>query len=232
MLVTTAGLTPSDCSAIFHKTALQPFRRMLPWIVHNRPDLFDAYQSVHSANAALALARRPFALSFVPVDPQQMLFAGIYAVEGWEDVPRDTVYADARFAELDLPLSELRARPAWDPALPPWRDLALTARDIRTLPAAWAARLADWRGIYLIVDQQDGARYVGSAYGAENLLGRWRTHVAGEQGVTKELRGRDPLHFRFSILERVSPDAPLAEVVERERSWMHRLDTIERGLNT
>jgi hypothetical protein len=57
-------------------------------------------------------------------------------------------------------------------------------------------------------------------------------HVAGESGVTAELRKRDPKQFRFSILERVSPDLPPDEVIRIERSWMDRLDTIRHGLNT
>jgi len=81
------------------------------------------------------------------------------------------------------------------------------------------------------VDEVDGACYVGSAYGTENLLGRCRSHVAGEQGVTRELAHRDPATFRFSILERANPDATPAEVIRLERTWMDRLDTIRYGLN-
>ena len=287
-LLKAEGIEPGDVSVILHSTNLQPLRRMLPWIVAERPDLFEAYQSVHSLPAEAALKRRPFAASFVPVSGKRYAFAGMFSVDDVRELPMAEIYGDFRFEELaslfgasdtaparniaraenqlkfDLTemaaLSELRGRlliaapggrtyvriaanlnaevvsiaersvlvaPA-----PDWRDFRPSGIEVRGIPASWAARLAEWRGIYLIVDQLDGARYVGSAYGQENLLGRWRSHVGNDRGVTKELARRNPEKFRFSILERVSPDADIEEVVALERNWMARLDTIENGLNT
>jgi hypothetical protein len=119
-----------------------------------------------------------------------------------------------------------------DPPPPDWREMRPTGPEVRVLPERWAALLAQWRGIYLIIDELDGKRYVGSAYGQENLLGRWRAHVAGERGVTVELRRRDPVGFRFSILERVSPDMAAEEVIRLEQTWMDRLHTRDFGLNS
>ena len=137
-----------------------------------------------------------------------------------------------RLAEnLDLPLLALFEEPALAGLPPPWRELTLTAAEVRTLPESWAARLREWRGIYLIVDEADGARYVGAAYGADNILGRWQAHAAGDTGVTAELRARDPVTFRFSTLERVSPDMPAEEVTALEATWKDRLHTRAFGLN-
>lgn len=133
---------------------------------------------------------------------------------------------------LDAPVVALLETGMADAPPPPWRDIVLSAAVLRALPAAWAAMLAQWRGIYLITDVSDGARYVGSAYGNDiNLLGRWQAHVAGQVGVTAQLRLRDPVNFRFSILERVSPDMPAAEVIALEHTWMTRLHTRTHGLN-
>ena len=117
-------------------------------------------------------------------------------------------------------------------AIPPHHTLTLRAPEFAVLPTSWQAELARWRGIYLITVEGEGARYVGSAYGQENLLGRWRAHLAGTTGVTKELSLRKTQDFRFSILELLAPDAPMEDVVRRERGWMDRLHTIEYGLNT
>lgn len=115
---------------------------------------------------------------------------------------------------------------------PHWRELTATTAFLKAIPHGWAAMLSQWRGIYLIVDESDGSRYVGSAYGDDtNLLGRWLAHVNGEVGVTAQLRVRKTLNFRFSILERVSPDMPAAEVIALERTWMIRLHTVRHGLN-
>ena len=119
-----------------------------------------------------------------------------------------------------------------DSPLADWRVLTMTKAEIDALPPRWSTTLSQWRGIYLIVDEADGARYVGSAYGGENLLGRWREHVRGKQGVTVELRNRDPRQFRFSILQRVSPDMQIDEIVPIENSWKLRLHTIKHGLNS
>ena len=119
------------------------------------------------------------------------------------------------------------------PELPRWDRLILTRSELLDLPHDWAVGLAQWRGVYLIVEQDEGRRYVGSAYGSgDNLLGRWRDHVAGVYGVTKELSALKTETFRFSILQLLTHDATLAEVTRLEHGWMRRLDTIRHGLNS
>lgn len=115
---------------------------------------------------------------------------------------------------------------------PEWRDFIVSGAFLRAIPRTWADVLRQWRGIYLMTDQSDGMRYVGSAYGQQNLFGRWEEHVRGECGVTVELVRRDPLNFQFSILERVSPDATIEDITSLEHTWIRRLDTIQHGLNT
>jgi hypothetical protein len=130
-----------------------------------------------------------------------------------------------------LPVVEIARNARLAPPLPAWDRLTLSAEELRALPNDWAAGLRQWRGIYLIVDETDGARYVGAAYGEENLLGRWRAHVAGEAGVTRELRRRATARFRFSILELLRPTATIEEVTACEQGWMDRLHTRRFGLN-
>jgi hypothetical protein len=134
-------------------------------------------------------------------------------------------------AQTEVEVRAVLEMPALDPPPPDWREMVVAAPLLRELPVRWADRLSQWRGVYLIVDQADGARYVGSAYGADNLLGRWRAHVAGERGVTAELGHRNPGSFRFSVLELVAPAAPAAEVIAVEQNWKLRLDTVRFGLN-
>ncbi len=287
-LLRADGIDPSDVSLIFHKTKLQPLRRMLPWIVHQRPDLFEAYQAVHSTPAERTLSRRKFCASFVPMDDNTMMLAGVFHIKSHDTLACSQIYSDPRYLELeesfgatdtgptanlsraatqvrfdlqpseslsdlkgrlivptppgrayvrradnlDPRIAEIRAVAQFEPACPGWRDLVLTGREVRNLPTSWQARLREWRGVYLIVDQSDGARYVGSAYGAENILGRWRNHVAQDVGVTKELKKRNPIDFQFSLLERISPDAPIKDVLSVERNWMFRIGTVEWGLNS
>ncbi|MEI6097987.1 MAG: hypothetical protein WCS20_06755 [Alphaproteobacteria bacterium] len=96
-----AGLDPSEVSAILHLTALEPLRSKLPLMVDQYPDLFDAYQSVHSRQAAATLSNRRFAASFVPYAPRVMIFAGLFEITGKQDLPVTEIYADPRFARLE-----------------------------------------------------------------------------------------------------------------------------------
>jgi hypothetical protein len=130
-----------------------------------------------------------------------------------------------------LDVMEISRTPQFAPPAPDWFDFIVSGAEVRVLPKDWQARLREWRGIYLIVDQKDGARYVGSACNEANLLGRWSAHVGGEAGVTVELAGRDPAGFRFSILELLAPVAERAEVIRTENRWKQTLGTREWGLN-
>ncbi len=138
----------------------------------------------------------------------------------WRWAARNTMLIDAIHET-----SALTAHmPAWDRIVLSWAELAV-------LPSKWKAALAEWRGIYLIFDTSDGRAYVGSAYGGENILGRWLNYAASGDGGNVGLADRDPSSFRFSILQRVSPDMESDEVITLEASWKDRLHTREFGLN-
>lgn len=109
--------------------------------------------------------------------------------------------------------------------MPIWDEISLTWEDLGVLPTRWRARLAEWRAIYYIFDTSDGKGYVGSAYGEANLLGRWVGYGARGHGGNVLLRQRDPKNFRFSILQRVSPDMDAADVIRLEATWKERLHT-------
>lgn len=114
----------------------------------------------------------------------------------------------------------------------PWRSLCLTWTDLALLSPALRQLLGQWRGVYFIYDVDRRAGYVGSAGGAENLLGRWTHYGKTGHGGNKGLLGSDPLNLRFSILERTSPDLPIEELISLETSWKERLHTrAPSGLN-
>lgn len=105
------------------------------------------------------------------------------------------------------------------------RELLLSLTDIRALPRSWRERISQWRAIYLVTDVTDGARYVGSAYGAENLLQRWENYASKGHGGNKLLKDRNPSNFRFSVLEVLGMTEDKEEVISKESSWKERLLT-------
>jgi GIY-YIG catalytic domain len=286
-LLSLAGLSPTDVAICLHKPGDPVARRALVVMAEERPDLFEAYQSTHSAIQEATVKRRPFFASFVMTASAELTFMNLYERRELQRCSADDFLSDPVFCEMlvqldshsvglqdnaerlsgrlrfeltplatfaalskrlvvadpggrnyvrlaettPLEILEVKRIAQITPPMPAWDALTLTWAELATLPRDWAIRLSEWRGIYLIVDEDDGARYVGSAYGTENLLGRWRTHVAADTGVTAELRKRKVRRFRFSILELLSPAATPEDVIALEHNWMDRLHTRQFGLN-
>jgi hypothetical protein len=113
-----------------------------------------------------------------------------------------------------------------------WDELVLSWGELTDLPASWKDALRQWRVIYYIFDTSDSKGYVGSAYGKNNVLARWQNYKTSGHGGNTLLRQRNPQNFRFSILERVSPDMSPEDVIQRENTWKNRLYTHKPyGLN-
>lgn len=131
-----------------------------------------------------------------------------------------------------LPVHAITQESLLDPPLPDWTLLDLSWAELQVLPTRLRHALAEWRGVYLIFDEASGKGYVGSAYGRDNILGRWSHYGRSGHGGNSMLKGRDPARFRFSILQRVSPDMDAADVIALETSWKARLHTYApQGLN-
>lgn len=131
----------------------------------------------------------------------------------------------------DFRIKAILEESALDKGMPRWNELILTWEQLAHLPKSWIAVMSQWRGIYFVLDATDGRGYVGSAYGGENLYGRWSNYKASGDGGNIRLRARVPDKFVFSILERVSPDMRAEDVIQLEKNWKDRLHTREFGLN-
>jgi hypothetical protein len=262
---------------VFRHRPWEPgLNKVFDWIVAERRDLFDCYQSTHGANTEAALARASHVASFVRYKPKKALYVGLYrvdamrtlSVEEYQNRPlhRELMHlgmgghkaSDGRTSVREFSMTDTGWNADWSrrlvidwpglerswyrwadrnqfgvnaiteeplliAAMPDWQELTLDWSQLALLPTAWQAALAQWRGVYLIIDQSDGKQYVGSAYGRENILQRWLGYARTGHGGNKLLKNRDPNDFVFSILQRVSPDLPDSDVIELERSWKSRL---------
>ncbi len=132
----------------------------------------------------------------------------------------------------EIPILAILEDSALEAAMPEWDEIVFTWEELSILPKRWKSALSQWRGIYYIFDASNGKGYVGSAYGENNLLGRWLNYAASGHGGNNLLRQRNPRNFCFSILQRVSPDMDANDIIQVESSWKERLHTREPyGLN-
>lgn len=138
-----------------------------------------------------------------------------------------------RYAKRNtFPVQSILEESALDSVLPEWDELDLTFAELKVIPSRLRAQLSQWRAIYYIFDTSDRKGYVGSAYGEQNLLGRWENYAKTGHGGNKLLRNRKAENLRFSILQRLSPDMQSTDVIQLEATWKNRLHTrAPSGLN-
>ena len=138
----------------------------------------------------------------------------------------------SRFANQNkFPIHAILEDSVLHEAMPAWNECILSWAKFSIIPINWREKLSGWRGIYYIYDHSDRKGYVGSAYGEENIYGRWKVHVE-RGGDSVLLRERSPENFSFSILALVSPNMEKDDVIELETTWKNRLHTRSpSGLN-
>lgn len=91
----------------------------------------------------------------------------------------------------------------------------------------WKVALQHAKGVYMITDESNGKRYVGSAYGADGLWTRWQAYIETGHGHNVELckiiakAGLEYArrHFRFAFIEHMLPSSPDDLVLQREAYW-------------
>jgi len=101
----------------------------------------------------------------------------------------------------------------------------------------WHDMLRSVAGIYLIIDTQTGMQYIGSAYGEEGILGRWKDYVQTKHGgnmVLVDLITVDPERykkFEFSILQTLPRSMNKDLVIRTEQLYKRKLGSRAFGLN-
>lgn len=119
--------------------------------------------------------------------------------------------------------------PGFDRLVLDYAQLQAVMREHRY--GAWRTALSSVIGVYLITDTRDGRQYVGKADGEENIRQRWHTYATNGHGGNRDLRGLDPLTFRYSLLRVFDPATPTREIDAAESHFKTALDTRRHGLN-
>lgn len=120
--------------------------------------------------------------------------------------------------------------PGYDKVILSWQQLSrVLEKD------SWKTALQNQKGVYLITDISNGKMYVGSAYGDEMILNRWKSYVKNGNGNNKELKALDFDHiksnFRYSILDIYKSTTEMQVILERENWWKEILLSRKFGYN-
>ncbi|WP_029790016.1 MULTISPECIES: GIY-YIG nuclease family protein [Vibrio] len=101
---------------------------------------------------------------------------------------------------------------------------------------SWQVALENQKGVYLITDTLTGRMYVGSAYGQDMMLGRWRDYVKTLHGNNKQLKLLESDYikdnFEYSILEIFKSTVDDKVIQRRESWWKDILKTRSFGYNS
>jgi len=91
--------------------------------------------------------------------------------------------------------------------------------------------------VYLVLAETIGDLYIGSAYGAEGIWGRWRDYArTGDGGNVRlsnliQVNSAYPKNFRFSVLQILPKTTARDLVLQREAIYKVKLGSRAIGLN-
>lgn len=120
--------------------------------------------------------------------------------------------------------------PGYDKVNITWKELSRVIEK-----ESWKTALQNQKGVYLITDKKIGKMYVGSAYGNEMILGRWKLYIKNGHGGNVELKKIQldyiQENFSYCILDIFKSNANDEDILERESYWKNILCTRKFGYN-
>jgi len=101
--------------------------------------------------------------------------------------------------------------------------------------ANWQTALQNQKGVYLITDISNGKKYIGSAYGENMILGRWKSYIqnghGGNIGLKKLSFDYIKNNFKYSILDIYKSTTIDTLIIDRENWWKEVLQSRRFGYN-
>jgi hypothetical protein len=142
----------------------------------------------------------------------------------------ESVIEDCSIAQILPDIFDNDIFPGYDKVNISWDELSRIITK-----ETWKTALRNQKGVYLITDTSDGRMYVGSAYGEEMILNRWKSYVKTGNGGNQELKKLEfnhiKEHFRFSILDIFKSTTDEKIIIERESWWKETLLSRKFGYN-
>jgi hypothetical protein len=142
----------------------------------------------------------------------------------------ESVIEDCEIAQILPDVFDNDIFPGYDKVNISWNELSrVITKD------NWKTALRNQKGVYLITDTSNGKMYVGSAYGDEMILNRWKTYIKNGNGGNKELKKLEfhyiKNNFRYSILDIFKSTTDEKVIIERESWWKETLLSRQFGYN-
>ncbi len=106
--------------------------------------------------------------------------------------------------------------------------------------AGWKAALENVKGVYVVMDNSNGKKYVGAAYGESGVWSRWSCYIetdghAGNDALEKLIENKGSNyahnHFTLSLLEYRSMKVDDSVIQSREKYWKNVFLSHEFGYN-
>lgn len=132
-----------------------------------------------------------------------------------------------RAESKDKRVLEIRAKVRED-VFPGFTSFCWDIDQIAAVPLAWQEVLRSVKGVYLLVCDETGKQYVGSAKGDESLWGRFLEYAKTGHGGNVELKRRGRGRYQVTVLEVVNSDTGIEQV---EEAWKRKLMSRKFGLN-
>jgi hypothetical protein len=142
----------------------------------------------------------------------------------------------------NLEVVELLPEKFNDDDFPGYENVDLTWYDLKRVVNRkdWKTALENQKGVYLISDTNSGKFYVGSAYGEEMILGRWKNYIDNGHGGNIELKkivkekGFDYIknNFKYSILDIYKSTTNDQIIINHESAWKNKLLSRKFGYNS
>lgn len=132
---------PKTVLAMRHRPKEPKFRRVLPLLAAERPDLYNAYQQTQaSPQKEKMLKQAEFLASFIGQEPGKALFIGLYRVDNWCILKPSKFKIIPAYKELNT--KYWQPKRGWTAESVVWFDLELT-----DFYKEWSRRLViDWPG--------------------------------------------------------------------------------------
>lgn len=130
-----------------------------------------------------------------------------------------------------MQVSEILKRPYSGEAFPGYENINHSFSQLHTIfkneHSDWKGALKNIKGVYSIMDQSNGKKYIGSAYGDSGIWSRWSDYIGTGHGWNDELtklikkEGYEYArkNFRLSLLEYRPMKTDDKAIIERESFW-------------